>query len=366
MTSEPSREALIAANQDAAEFYRRHLLGPDGEGPRRYLAERGFEAVLEDTPWTVGYAPAAWTGLYDHLSELGYSDQTQLDAGLASISRRGNLIDRFRDRITFGIRDQEDQLLGFTARTRPNGRDPKYLNTPGTTLFDKSSVLFGQGEATTRSLNSASCVLVEGPLDAIAVSLATSATVDALALCGTALTEKHAETLRSAPYEGLVLALDDDAAGVQALENAAAALSSHATSAIRCRHHDPAGLFAEGGPTALSAALSSARPTPEVLLEVHLAKWPDRFQNAEAAIACLREAATTIAKIKPADVAALATQLSHETNLPLPTVTTELSEALRSTTSDRRSAMSHRVSRAYIEVESTNRWLSTSGPTPHR
>lgn len=326
MTGEPSRDQLIAANEDAAAFYRRHLVGPDGDGPRRYLSGRGFAALLEDTPWTVGHAPVAWTALHDHLSELGYSDETQLAAGLTLISRRGHVIDRFRDRLTFGIRDHQGHLVGFTARTGPEGRDPKYLNTPKTELFDKSQLLFGLGEATTSPATS--CVVVEGPLDAIAVTLADPATYVALALCGTALTASHAQAIRSTAHTELILALDADPAGTRALENAAAALSDQRTAAVRWPQHDPAGLLADAGPQAVSEALSTARPATDVLIELHLASWPDRLDNAEAAIACLREAAAVIARVRPSDVAGLATQLSRETKLPLLTVTTELTEAL--------------------------------------
>lgn len=326
MSTDPSRDQLLAANEDAAEFYRRYLLGPDGTGPRGYLTQRGFAALLDDTPWTVGYAPAAWTALHDHLSELGYSDQTQLAAGLTSISRRGTFIDRFRDRLTFGIRDHHDQLVGFTARTGPEGRHPKYLNTPKTTLFDKSAELFGLGEAT-RSPAASTCVLVEGPLDAIAVSLANPAGTDPLALCGTALTEQHARTIH-ASYKQTMLAFDDDTAGSRALERAAVTLGDPLLVAVRSLGQDPAGLFANGGPTTLSEAVASARPVAEVLVEYHLDRWPDRLNNAEAAIACVREAAATIAQIKPPDIAALATHLSQEARLPLATVTTELADAL--------------------------------------
>lgn len=363
MTGHPPRDQLIAANEDAAQFYRRHLLGPDGVGPRRYLTQRGFATLLNDTPWTVGHAPATWTALHDHLSELGYSDEAQLGAGLTSISRRGQMIDRFRDRITFGIRDQQDQLVGFTARTGPVGRDPKYLNTPRTDLFDKSAELFGLGEATRSPART--YVLVEGPLDAIAVTIAEPATA-ALALCGTALTDKHALLLRSATHERLVLALDGDVAGTRALENAASVLCDDRAVAVRRPQQDPAGILAYEGPIALSRALSSARPAAEVLLEAHLAKWPDRLDSAEAAIGCLREAATMIARIRPADVAALATRLSHETRLPTLTVSTELVDALNSRDSTRMSSTSHRVDREHVALPHMDRWQTRSAPAPQR
>jgi DNA primase len=345
MTSEPSRDQLLAANEDAAEFYRRQLLGPDADGPRSYLTNRGFASLLDRTPWTVGHAPASWTALHDHLADRGYSDKTQLAAGLVFISRRGHLIDRFRDRITFGIRDQHDQLVGYTARSGPDGREPKYLNTAKTGLYDKGQVLFGLGEATRSS--AATCVLVEGPLDAIAMSIASPTTVAALALCGTAVTGTHAQMIRSTPYERLVLALDGDPAGARALERATAILNDDRTRAVHCPGHDPASVLATDGPTALSHSLSSARPAVAVLLGLTLAKWPDRLENAEAAIACLREAAAMIGRLKPADVAGLAVGLSRETSLTTLTVTNELTSALSSSAPGRVDPTHHRVTHGH-------------------
>lgn len=326
MTSQPSREQLIAANEDAAEFYRRHLLGHDGVGPRHYLAQRGFAALLDDTPWTVGHAPAAWGALHEHLSGLGYSDQVQLAAGLTSLTRRGHQVDRFRDRLTFGIRNQQDDLVGFTARTSPDGRDPKYLNTPKTELFEKSQVLFGLGEAARSP--ALSCVLVEGPLDAIAVNLAGPTGSVSLALCGTALTDTHVQIIQSSSYERLVLALDGDSAGARALENAAAALHDTRLFAVHHPGKDPASVLASDGILALSHALSSARPATEVLVDLTLAKWPDRLENAEAALGCLRETAHMISRVRPSDLATLAAKLGRATNLPLHTITAELAEGV--------------------------------------
>jgi DNA primase len=233
-----------------------------------------------------------------------------------------------------------------------------------TDVFTKREVLLGLGEAT-RSPAPA-CVLTEGPLDAIAVSLARPNGFAALALCGTALTEHQVETIRSSNYEQVILALDDDLAGVQALEKAATTLGDRRTMAIRCPHKDPAGLFTTDGPLALSETLSAARPVAEVLLELQLAKWPDRLENAEAAIACLREAATIIAKIKPPNVATLATHLSRETKLPLLTITTELTDAISSPARARLSRTGPRVNHDHTKFHATAREPISSTPTLSR
>ena len=338
-----SHDQLLAANEDAAAFYRRHLLGPDGHGPRRYLIQRGFEALLEDTPWTVGHAPASWTALHDHLCELGYSDDCQQAAGLTTLSRHGHMIDRFRDRITFGIRNSRDQLVGFTARNPPDSPGPKYLNTPKTTLFDKSSVLFGLGE--TSRTQATAHLLVEGPLDAIAVSIADSHTYAALALCGTALTSQHLGLIHSLNSERLILAFDGDPAGGRALEDATTLIGADQASALRLENNDPAGLLHACGPGRLSQELIHARPAVHVLLDLHLAQWANRRENAEAAVACLRETARMIARLKPTNIAPLAARLCTETGLAPETVSAELAASFAPEAPGRRLPASNRHTR---------------------
>src|SRR5512144_567032 len=104
------RDVLLAANEDAARFYRDQLLASSSSGPRGYLTARGFGTLLEETPWTIGYAPAGWTSLVEHLRQQGYTGDTLLEAGLACRTRRNTLVDRFRDRITFGLRNSEGEL----------------------------------------------------------------------------------------------------------------------------------------------------------------------------------------------------------------------------------------------------------------
>ena len=104
------RDVLLAANEDAARFYRDQLLSSTSSGPSTYLTQRGFGTLLDETPWTIGYAPAGWTSLLEHLSQQGYTSAALLAAGLACRTRRNTLVDRFHDRITFGIRNPEGEL----------------------------------------------------------------------------------------------------------------------------------------------------------------------------------------------------------------------------------------------------------------
>ena len=110
----------------------------------------------------------------DHLRGRGVTDDELLETGLATRARTGNLIDRFRDRAVLPI-THEDQILGFVARRHPDLTDddhagPKYLNTADTVLFHKGAQLYGAIPALLEA--GAVPVLVEGPIDALAVTLA--------------------------------------------------------------------------------------------------------------------------------------------------------------------------------------------------
>ena len=144
--------------------------------------------------WTTGYAPPGWTALTGHLRSEGFTNQELLDAGLVLTTRRGTIVDRFRDRLTFGIRDAQGDLVGFTGRAAPGaGSDcPKYLNSPRTPIFDKRLLLFGLAEQTDRLTSGHVPVLTEGPLDAIAF---TSTDCVGVAVCGTALTDEQRREL---------------------------------------------------------------------------------------------------------------------------------------------------------------------------
>jgi DNA primase len=210
-------ERLVALHEAAASWYQSQLLSPLGDGPRGYLEARGLGQIVRPTggeahdPWQVGYAPDNWTALVDHLGTVGFSDSELEIGGLAIRTRNGNLIDRFRDRIMFPIRNADGRVIAFIGRA-PDDRDdqtPKYINSPNTAIYHKADSLFGLGS---QALADRRVVLVEGPLDVLAVHAAVPG-VDAVAPCGTALTEQQANLLGAAGVQELVVAFDSDQGG---------------------------------------------------------------------------------------------------------------------------------------------------------
>ena len=209
------RRRLREALEGAIAWYREVLVRtPQAERARDYLAERGFsEETLER--FAVGYAPNAWEALTKRLSGRGYSDQELLDAGLASPSKRGGVIDRFRGRIIIPIRDPSGRATGLGGRILPGADGPKYLNSPATPLFDKSRTLFGIDRAKGAIRKEKLTVIVEGYTDVMAAHQAGFANV--VASLGTALTAGQVE-LATRYADGVALAYDVDLAGEAATQ----------------------------------------------------------------------------------------------------------------------------------------------------
>jgi len=202
---------------EAEQFYIGQLVG---SWVPAYLRQRGMTPVATGE-WHIGYAPRGWTTLTTYLRGRGRPDDAIQAAGLARISSRGTLIDHFRDRVMLPVHDEHGTLAGFIGRARPGtGPDvPKYLNSPATSTYHKGDLLFGLYHARLHLARGATPVIVEGPFDAIAVTLADPGRHVGLAPCGTALTTRQAEALAHAAdlsRTGVLVAFDDDTAGRKA------------------------------------------------------------------------------------------------------------------------------------------------------
>jgi len=200
------RARIAELNALAEEFFTGRY---PGSWAADYLRERTGTDPAGDARFPVGYAPAGWTALTRYLRSVGVSDIEIVGAGLGVRTSTGTVIDRFRDRLIFPIRaaspDRPDLLetRGFIARRNPAMTDedragPKYLNTPDTDLFTKGRELYGLADNMAALAAGATPVLVEGPLDALAVTLAGDGRYVGVAPLGTAFTDTQADALR--PY----------------------------------------------------------------------------------------------------------------------------------------------------------------------
>lgn len=204
--TDPSRElgAVTAAALSFFEDYGRL------EVARDYLTGRGITGVADG--FCVGYAPAGG-GLVAHLKQLGFDEPLQLAAGVARAGKDGRLIDVFRDRVVAVIADGPT-IAGFIGRAVQPEKTPKYLNSPATELFDKGRLLFGLTEGADQLRRGAIPVLVEGPMDALAIAQYHPANLVPVAASGTAVTDRHLAALAQVvPSKRIIVALDGDVAG---------------------------------------------------------------------------------------------------------------------------------------------------------
>jgi DNA primase catalytic core len=277
-TAAVGRDRLIELNTQTAAFYTEHYPGSWAPG---YLRHRLGTDLADDPRFTPGYAPAGWTALVDHLRGLGATDVELLAAGLAQRARTGALVDRFRDRLTFPIHDQDGAIRGFVARRNPSrGKadrgGPKYLNTPGTDLYRKGEHLLGLYENWAALAAGATPALVEGPMDAIALTLAGNSSTVGVATLGTALTDQQADLLL--PHirtdgPGILVATDNDPAGHQAAERMFWRLTTRGDDPRRLAlpdRSDPAEVFHHDGATALRTAIDTSPNLAEALLDARL------------------------------------------------------------------------------------------------
>ena len=205
------QEALHSVNEEAVNYFRKVLNSPEGARAKDYVQQRGIDQETAET-FQLGLSPGGREALTRHLLGRGYSEEDVLAAGLAIRGERGDVRDLFHRRLMFPIRDAAGRVVGFGGRALDDST-PKYLNTPRTTIFDKSSILYGLSLAKESISSTGAAVIVEGYMDVIAAHQHGSQNV--VASMGTALTEQQVSTLR-AQASTFVLALDPDNAGREA------------------------------------------------------------------------------------------------------------------------------------------------------
>jgi DNA primase len=205
------RDKLLELTAAAAAYFHQLLMtSPAGTKTREYLAKRELSAETIAT-FQLGYALDEWEALKSHFVNRGYSAEELLAAGL--IVERDNGLpgyDRFRHRLMIPIRDVQGRVIGFGARALSTDQVPKYLNSPQTTLFDKSATLYGLDLTRKHIRDTGQVVIVEGYMDVIQAHQRGARNV--VAQMGTALTEAQLKLIAPLANQ-IVLALDADTAG---------------------------------------------------------------------------------------------------------------------------------------------------------
>jgi DNA primase len=221
-TAERAKSRLFEVLEASTVFYEQRMTSH----ARAYMIGRG---VVESTQRTfrLGEAGNDWTVCIEHLTNKGFTRAELLAAGVARTNERNELSDKFRNRIMFPLQDSAGRVVGFSGRIygpHASPEAPKYLNSPETDIYHKSSFLYGYNHAkhTIRTLKCA--LLVEGQVDLVMSHQA--GWTNTVAVSGTAFTNTHAQLIKRLT-DNLLIALDGDAAGVKAASRAAHIALAH-------------------------------------------------------------------------------------------------------------------------------------------
>lgn len=298
-----SRSRIVAANAAAQEFYSAAMESDEAAPARKYLTERNFDAAAA-RQFGCGFAPSGWDSLTKHLIRKGFEFKELEAAGLSREGRRGPM-DRFHRRLLWPIRSASGETVGFGAR-RIFDDDPmeaKYVNTPETTLYKKSAVLFGIDLAKRDIAKGHQAVVVEGYTDVMAMHLAGVTT--AVASCGTAFGDEHLSMLRRLMMDDkffrgeLIYVFDGDAAGQAAALKAFGGeqnLAGQSFVAVAADGMDPCDLRLRSGDAALRDLV--ARRTPLFEFAIRTALTEHDLDSAEGRVAALRRCVPMVAQIK--------------------------------------------------------------------
>ena len=299
------RQRLIAAHAAAVDFYRAQLTTAGARPAREFLAGRGFDRAAAER-YGCGFAPDGWDLLTKHLRQQGFTHDELVTAGLSRPARSGSLIDRFRRRLMWPIRDITGDVIGFGARKLFDDDDgPKYLNTPETPIYHKSSVLYGLDLAKKEIGKAKKAVIVEGYTDVMACHLAGETT--AIATCGTSFGDEHIKVLRRMLMdqdEGrgeVIFTFDGDSAGQKAALRAFEAdhkFGSQTFVAVQPDGLDPCDLRVQQGDAAVRDLVASRVPLFEFAIRSRIERFD--LDTVEGQMKALDAVAPIIAGIRDA------------------------------------------------------------------
>ncbi|MFE9205237.1 DNA primase [Micromonospora sp. NPDC007230] len=297
------RQRLVAAHAAAVDFYRAQLSTAGARPAREFLARRGFDRAAAER-YGCGFAPDAWDLLTKHLRQQGFTHDELVTAGLSRPARSGSLIDRFRRRLLWPIRDLTGDVIGFGARKLFDDDDgPKYLNTPETPIYKKSHVLYGIDQAKREIAKQGKVVVVEGYTDVMACHLAGVST--AVATCGTAFGADHIGVLRrllldtDAVAGEIIFTFDGDAAGQKAALRAFEddqRFVGRTFIAVSPDNMDPCELRLAKGDLAVRDLVARREPLVDFALR-HVINRYD-LDTVDGRVEAMRRAAPLVAKIK--------------------------------------------------------------------
>ena len=205
------REPIFKALEASAAFYESVLANKnDAQHVRDYLKDNRKISGETCRRYAIGYAPNSWNALSDELKKQDFDEAVLIKAGLVKKNKDGGLYDVFRDRLIFPIRDRKGRVVGFGGRVMNPDDQPKYLNTGDTPVFQKGKELYGLHESLENRRDLKDIYVVEGYMDAVAMS--ENKINNAVATLGIATNRFHVQKLLQLVSE-ITFCFDGDDAG---------------------------------------------------------------------------------------------------------------------------------------------------------
>lgn len=308
LTAQKKARVEKSLHQNALDLAQSHYIKQlkASEDAINYLKGRGLSGEIA-AQYGLGWSGGGSRALSGVLPD--YESNTVLECGLVIESDDGSRYDRFRNRIMFPIRNQRGNIIGFGGRLIAEG-EPKYLNSPETSLFSKGHELYGLWESRQGIRSESYVLVVEGYMDVIA--LAQHGLQNAVATLGTATTSAHIQKLMRVSNR-IVFCFDGDNAGQRAAWRALTTCLPMLRDDVSIRflflpdRHDPDSYINEHGVKAFKDVVSDAQALSSVML-TKLAQ-EHSLEEPEGRAACVHEAAPLLNLI-PAS--ALKIQIEHE------------------------------------------------------
>ena len=214
-----NKKRIYEMNKQAARFFYSQLKTEAGKACLDYLINKRKLSVETIKKYGMGFAPNSWSALKTHMMSLGYSEQELIDASLISrsVHNTKKTFDFFVNRAMFPFIDLTGHIVGFGGRALSADDKRKYLNSKDTACYNKEKFLFSLNFAKNAAVKNRQIILCEGNLDVI--SLNQAGFENAVASCGTALTDRQARSLTQYA-DHIIICYDSDEAGQKATSKA--------------------------------------------------------------------------------------------------------------------------------------------------
>jgi DNA primase len=266
------REQILDVNRHAMQYFQQTLFQEfSGKPGLQYLTERGISKNTLER-FHIGYVPDGWKNLVEYLSRKRIPRNLLIKTGLVVENKqKTGFYDRFRNRIMFPIFNTGNQVIGFGGRVLDNSL-PKYLNSPETLVYSKSSSLYGLHIAKSECRKTGTAYIVEGYMDLLA--LWQHGIQNAVATLGTSLTSEHVRILKG-HCEKVVLVYDSDEAGLKAAARSIEIFNKEYLNALILvlpNGHDPDSYLFKNGEAAFRAIAQEALGAMEFLMESAIRK----------------------------------------------------------------------------------------------